>query len=78
MIRLLLRANKKLMSLAAADPSLAAAAADSSSGAKEDLRRVADSYGKTAGRLAWDMQRWAQHLKASWGKDCRGGGGRTP
>jgi hypothetical protein len=59
-IRLVLRANKKLMALAAADPSLAAAAADSSSGAKEDLRRVADGYGKTAGRLAWDMQRWVQ------------------
>lgn len=59
-IRLLPRANKKLMALAAADPSLAAAAADSSSGAKEDLRHVVDGYGKTAGRLAWDMQRWVQ------------------
>ena len=65
MIRLLLRANKKLMGLAAAaagkDPALApaaaAAAADASSGAREDVRRLADKYGKTAGRLAWDMQR---------------------
>jgi hypothetical protein len=58
-IRLLLRANKKLMSLAAADAALAAAAAaDASCGARKDLRRVADSYGKTPGRLAWDMERW--------------------
>lgn len=56
MIRLLLRANQKLMALAAADPALAAAA-DAVSGAREDLRRVADSYGKTPGRLAWDMER---------------------
>jgi len=55
-VRLLLLANKKLMGLVAADPSLAAAAG-SSSGATQDLRGVADSYGKTAGRLAWDMQR---------------------
>lgn len=59
-IRLLLRANRKLMGLvAAADPALAAAAAgaDAASGAREDVRRLADKYGKTAGRLAWDMQR---------------------
>jgi hypothetical protein len=57
-IRLLLRANKKLMGLAAADPALAAAAAEQPGcGAGEDLRRLADKYGKTAGRLAWDMQR---------------------
>lgn len=57
-IRLLLRANTKLMALAAADPAMAAAAAaEPGSGALQDLRGVADAYGKTAGRLAWDMQR---------------------
>lgn len=73
MIRLLLRANRKLMGLIASDPTLAAAAAaadsqfqggggssgssNSSIGVRQDVRRLADSYGKTAGRLAWDMQR---------------------
>lgn len=27
------------------------------SGAKEDLRHVEDSYRKTAGQLAWEMQK---------------------
>lgn len=27
------------------------------SGARGDLRQAADKYGKTAGMLAWDMQR---------------------
>lgn len=56
-VRHLLRANKKLMGLTAADAGLAAAA-DSSSGATADLRQVADVYGKTPARLAWDTQRW--------------------
>lgn len=56
MIRLLLRANLKLMTLAVAEPRMAAAA-DEASGLLGDVRQVADQYGKTAARLAWDMQR---------------------
>lgn len=57
-IRLLLRANARLMSLASVEGGAAVIAAmSSSSGARSDLRKVADRYGKTAATLAWDMQR---------------------
>jgi hypothetical protein len=55
-IRLLLRANARLLALAAAEPRLAAAA-DASSGLLDDVRGAADRYGKVAARLAWDMAR---------------------
>jgi hypothetical protein len=60
-IRLLLRANHKLQSLAAADARLAAAAAaaddGSTTGLLGDVRAAADRYGKTPAKLVWDMQR---------------------
>jgi hypothetical protein len=57
-VRLLLRANVKLMALAAAEgPGSPLANAPASSGARGDVRKTADKYGKTAANLAWDMQR---------------------
>lgn len=57
-MRLLLRANAKLMALAAAEGAAGPlAGAPAASGAREDVRRAADKYGKTAAHLAWDMQR---------------------
>lgn len=58
-IGLLLRANVRLMSLATVEGGAAVIAAMiANSGARGDLRKVTDRYGKTAATLAWDMQRW--------------------
>ncbi|WIA23719.1 hypothetical protein OEZ85_000405 [Tetradesmus obliquus] len=57
-VRLLLRANVKLMALATAEgPGGPLATAPAASGARGDVRKTADKYGKTAANLAWDMQR---------------------
>jgi hypothetical protein len=57
-MRLLLRANTKLMALAAAEgPGGPLASAPAASGARGDVRKKTDKYGKTAANLAWDMQR---------------------
>jgi ankyrin repeat protein len=57
-VRLLLRANLKLMALAAAEGAAGPlASAPAASGARGDVRKMADKYGKTAANLAWDMQR---------------------
>lgn len=53
-VRLMLKANAKLMALTAETGQQSSAPA--ASGARSDLRKAADKYGKTAATLAWDMQ----------------------